>query len=82
MSKLPHAEAIDVTRLDFIDFPMGWALQAEIGTAAPPHDPRCSCVPGHHPLSGPGFLCDCGAIQREWCSRREALGLSTEGGRP
>lgn len=72
---LTHEEAIDVRRLDFIDYPMGWALQREIGTNSPPHDPRCSCVEGWDPLSGPMFLCDCGAIKREWARRREALGL-------
>lgn len=49
---------------DFCDFPTAWAIQAELPESA--HDPKCSSVPGHHPLSGPHLLCDCGAVQGEW----------------
>ncbi len=48
-------------RTDFIDYPTGWALQNEIGTDSPPHDPKCSA----HTHDGV-FLCDCDAIRRHW----------------
>lgn len=51
--------------LDFLDFPTAWAIQKNHG-AELKHDPRCSSVPGWNPLSGPGFLCDCGAVTKEW----------------
>jgi hypothetical protein len=72
----------DVRRHDFIDFPLAWALQRDIGNSSPPHNKRCSCVAGWHAMSGPGFLCDCGAIQKEWRKRRRALGLPVERTRP
>lgn len=59
-----------------LDFPTAWAIQREVGETLD-HDPRCSSVPGWHPLSGPGFLCDCGAVGREW-ERRCAAGAETE----
>jgi hypothetical protein len=66
-------------RTDMCDFPTGWRIQDEIGTTSPPHDPKCSCVPGHHPLSGPALLCDCGAILREWRKRvKEQTGAESE----
>ena len=40
--------------------------------AALDHAPRCSSIPGWHPISGPALLCDCGAIVREWERRRAA----------
>lgn len=55
--------------LDFLDYPTAWAIQREVGTSLE-HDPKCSSVPGHHPMSGPAFLCDCGAVEREWYRRR------------
>ena len=54
-----------------MDFPTAWAIQKEVGEQLQ-HDPRCSSVPGWHPFSGPGLLCDCGAIRDEW-ERRRAL---------
>ena len=48
-----------------LDYPTAWAIQSEVG-AQLEHDPKCSAVPGHHPMSGPHFLCDCGAVEREW----------------
>ena len=53
-----------------LDYPTAWAIQKEVG-ATLDHHPRCSSVPGWHPMSGPGFLCDCGAVEREWKRRKE-----------
>ncbi len=50
-------------RLDFIDYPTGWKLQADIGTDSPPHDPNCSA----HTQRG-AMLCDCQAIIDHWVS--------------
>ncbi len=50
-------------RLDFIDYPTGWALQGQLGTDSPPHDPRCSAHTEHG-----AFLCDCRAIIDHWIS--------------
>ena len=52
------------------DFPTAWALQREIGETLT-HDPKCSSVPGASALSGPMWLCDCGALVAEW-ERRHA----------
>lgn len=52
-----------------LNFPTAWAIQNEGGLE---HHPRCSCVPGWHPMSGPAFLCDCGAVRAEWCKRLAA----------
>jgi hypothetical protein len=42
-----------------------WAIQAEVGPSLP-HTLRCSStVPGWHPMCGPHFLCDCGAVEDE-----------------
>lgn len=49
---------------DFLDFPTAWRIQRE--RPGLDHHPRCSSVPGWDPISGPAFLCDCGAIQREF----------------
>lgn len=54
---------LQVFDYDFLDFPTGWRIQRE---RALEHHPRCSSVPGWDPISGPHFLCDCGAIQREF----------------
>lgn len=55
-----------------LDFPTAWAIQNEVGHTLQ-HGPRCSSVPGWDPISGPGFLCDCGAVLREFQRRqREA----------
>lgn len=59
---------IDVTRYDFLDFPTAWAIQRAGGLE---HRPRCSSVPGWDPISGPGFLCDCGAVETEWRRLRD-----------
>ncbi|TXH18687.1 MAG: hypothetical protein E6R03_01710 [Hyphomicrobiaceae bacterium] len=53
-----------------IDYPTAWAIQHEVGPTLP-HHPRCSSVPGWSSLSGPGLLCDCGAIEKEWQRRRK-----------
>ena len=50
------------------DFPTAWAIQREVGPSLQ-HDPHCSSVPGWDPLSGPGLLCDCGAIHKEFLRR-------------
>ena len=55
-----------------MDFPTAWAIQREMGDKLD-HASRCSSVPGWHPMSGPHFLCDCGAVKREFERRqREA----------
>lgn len=48
---------------EMLDFPTAWAIQERGGLE---HHQRCSSVPGWHPLSGPGLLCDCGAVGAEW----------------
>lgn len=53
-----------------LDYPMAWAIQREVGETLD-HDPHCSSVPGWHPMSGPAFLCDCGAVEREWERRKD-----------
>lgn len=50
-------------RTDMLDFPTAWQIQERGGLE---HAPRCSSVPGWHPMSGPGLLCDCGAVTRRW----------------
>lgn len=54
-----------------LDYPTAWAIQRECGDRLE-HAPRCSSVAGWHPLAGPGFLCDCGALAREAERRAEA----------
>ena len=54
---------------DILDYPTAWAIQREGGLE---HHPRCSCVPGWDPISGPSFLCDCGAVIEEWKRLRQA----------
>jgi hypothetical protein len=70
-----HVSEIDVTAYDFLDFPTAWAIQRAGGLD---HHPRCSSVPGWDPISGPGFLCDCGAIEAEWKRLRREKGLSED----
>jgi hypothetical protein len=53
-----------------LTFGDAWDIQHSVGPSLD-HDPKCSSVPGWHPLSGPALLCDCGAIEREW-KRRHA----------
>lgn len=60
MSEFP-----DVSRLDYIDFPMGFDIQRAI--PAERHHPKCS---------QPVMLCDCGAIVLAWKHERTRLGLS------
>jgi hypothetical protein len=63
----------DGVRLDMLDFPTAWKIQ-EIGDIE--HHPRCSSQPDAVPgMSGPHFLCDCGAVERAWRARRAAAGL-------
>lgn len=50
---------------DFPDYPTAWAIQRSHGETLE-HHPNCSSVPGWDPISGPGLLCDCGAVEREW----------------
>jgi len=63
--------------LKYVDFPTAWWIQGQLKQED--HDPKCSSVPGHHPLSGPGLLCDCGAISRYW-EKRTGLKLDTNAG--
>lgn len=50
---------------DYPDYPTAWAIQKDRGEVLN-HHPRCSSVPGWDPISGPGLLCDCGAVVSEW----------------
>lgn len=56
-------------RTDFLDYPTAWAIQKEAGETLD-HHPKCSSVPRKGSMSGPGFLCDCGALEREWERRK------------
>lgn len=56
-----------------LDYPTAWAIQKEVGESLD-HHPKCSSVPGWSPISGPGLLCDCGAVEREWERRRASEG--------
>jgi len=60
---------------DYIDLPTAWAIQKDRGADLVHHE-RCSSVPGWNPLSGPGFLCDCGAITTEWKRIKVEMGLA------
>lgn len=62
-------------RLDVFDYPTAWELQERGGLT---HHEHCSSVPGWNPLSGPAFLCDCGAVERAWNDLRAAAGLGRE----
>lgn len=61
-------------RTDMLDFPTAWAIQRRGGLT---HHPRCSSVPGWHPMSGPGFLCDCGAVPDAWKLAVERTRIAT-----
>lgn len=52
-----------------MDYPSAWAIQKEVGPTLA-HQPRCSSVPGWHPISGDGLLCDCGAVEQEYIKRK------------
>lgn len=70
---VPASIAVPMQRCpDYADFPTAWAIQTDRGTALPHHE-RCSSVPGWHVLSGPGLLCDCGAVSYEWQRLRALL---------
>lgn len=58
-------ELAAVLRFDMLDFPTAWAIQKDRGGELD-HHKNCSSVPGWYPLAGPGFLCDCGAVEKEW----------------
>lgn len=62
---MTHPDIVDAMRKcpDVLDYPTAWAIQKH---AAIPHGAMCSSVPGWHPLSGAGLLCDCGSVQSEW----------------
>lgn len=55
-----------------LDYPTAWAIQKEVGESLD-HHPRCSSVPGWDPISGPGLLCDCGAVECEWQRREQGM---------
>ncbi len=61
-------------RTDMLDFPTAWKIQRECQLE---HHEKCSSVPGWHPMSGPGLLCDCAAVEREW-ERLKAEGNGDE----
>lgn len=50
--------------LKVLDYPTAWAIQKDRGTRLM-HDELCSSLPGN-PMRGPHFLCDCGAVRKEW----------------
>lgn len=55
-------------RTDFLDYPTAWAIQNEVGPTLDHHE-KCSSFPGWQAMramGGPAFLCDCGAVEREW----------------
>lgn len=52
-----------------ITFKEAWEIQHAVGSSLD-HDPKCSSVAGHHPLSGSHLLCDCGAIEREFIRQK------------
>lgn len=52
-----------------IDYPTAWRAQKDVGPTLK-HHPRCSSVPGWDAMSGPGLLCDCGAVEKEAVRRR------------
>jgi hypothetical protein len=60
-----------------LDYPTAWAIQNEVGPTLT-HHPRCSSVPGWDPMSGPGLLCDCGAVEQEWKRRKEGQNETEE----
>lgn len=51
--------------LEMLDYPTAWIIQKGYVRELSHHQ-QCSSVPGRHPMSGPGFLCDCGAVVRKW----------------
>jgi hypothetical protein len=57
---------------DYPDYPTAWAIQKDRGEELE-HNERCSSIEGWDPMSGPHFLCDCGAVEREWNRLRETL---------
>jgi hypothetical protein len=72
MISIPIEETVPQTILipmlacpEFPDFATAWAIQTDRGDRLN-HQPRCSSVPGWDPISGPGLLCDCGALTAEW----------------
>jgi hypothetical protein len=56
-------------RTDMCDFPTAWEIQRRYPDLE--HGQKCSCVPGWHPLSGPGLLCDCNAVYEKWQELKE-----------
>lgn len=50
-------------RFDMLDYPTAWEIQRTTNLS---HLERCSSVPGWHDSAGPMWLCDCGAVNREW----------------
>lgn len=74
---IKELEAAEADCPTYTDFPTAWAIQrlAATGYIKLAHHERCSSVPGWHALSGPGFLCDCGAVAGE-ADRRRALSSS------
>jgi hypothetical protein len=59
-------------RTDFIDYPTAWEIQKSDGFEQLPHHPKCSSVKGSNGgMGGPGLLCDCGELEKEWKRRIE-----------
>lgn len=73
----PQSDAsAEALRTDMLDFPTAWKIQKNIGESLKHHE-KCSSVPGHDPISGAGFLCDCGAIENYWMGQRDRAALAT-----
>ncbi len=62
--------------LEYLDIPTAWWIQGKLTEAD--HHPKCSSVAGHHALSGPALLCDCGAVSRYWEKNRPTKGKDND----
>jgi hypothetical protein len=46
---------------EFLSISLAWKIQNSTDLE---HNERCSSVEGWHPMSGPAFLCNCGAVDQ------------------
>jgi hypothetical protein len=64
--EIPQSIQAELTKNPhFLTFPMAWLIQREVGGELD-HHVDCSSIKGNNPLSGPHFLCDCGAVTGYW----------------
>lgn len=76
---IPEVILTPMTRCpNYPDYPTAWAIQNDRGERLEHHE-NCSSVPGWDPLSGPGFLCDCGPVRDEWKRLRALCGDRLDG---